>query len=109
MATLSTLFESNISRGNGPAHIQLLCSSQAKVKEVTFTGFLYYSNHVSGSTFTTDVRPGAADYPHSEILSRSGYDYRYSLAGENTHLFIQARDSSGNKNLIHLFPKGAEN
>jgi len=46
------------------------------------------------------ISPGAADYPYTDFVDVLGKDRTETVAGEQTHFIIQAKDSTGN-NKVH--------
>ena len=54
---------------SGSAFIHIYWSSNSIGKETIPNDQLFYPSHISGSPFLTTIRPGAADYPHSTIVS----------------------------------------
>lgn len=85
----------------GPAHFVLQWSSSSVKKATIPKEQLYFASHIFGSPFRTSIIPGAADYPHSDLLSAPGFELNKTLAGEPTHFYIQAKDSEGNKKGVH--------
>eukprot|EP00804_Cyclotella_cryptica_P021433 CCRYP_005783-RA/>CCRYP_005783-RA protein AED:0.00 eAED:0.00 QI:831/1/1/1/1/1/3/2372/6166 len=85
----------------GEANIQLQWSSPSTKKQIIPPSQLYYTSHIVGSPFLTNVSPGAADYPYSGFIEVPGEDRSAAIAGERTSFYLQARDSSGNKKLTN--------
>jgi hypothetical protein len=65
-------------------------------KEAIPSDQLFYASHISGSPFMTLICPGSANYPHSTIVPIPNHDYNFTIAGNPTYFFIEARDSNGN-------------
>jgi hypothetical protein len=80
----------------GPAHFILQWSSKSLSKETIPQELLFNAMHIEGSPFENEMVPGAADYPHSDLLPIPGTSYNVTVAGEPTHFYIQAKDANGN-------------
>ena len=83
----------------GDASIRLEWSSRSVGKQIVPSDKLFFSSHIVGSPFSTEISPGAADYPHSGFIDVDGQDRSVTVAGERTTFFLQARDSGGNDKL----------
>ena len=79
--------------------MQLHWTSKSIQKTLIPQDQLYYPTHISRSPFSTEVLPGAADYPHSEILQSNNNNNNVTIAREFTHFIVQAKDALGNKKI----------
>lgn len=77
----------------GLAYVQLQWSSSSIRKQPISPLLLYHSLHIAGSPFPVVVSPGAMDHVWSDL---QGSDINETVAGEQTHFIIQAKDREGN-------------
>jgi len=83
----------------GLAYMRLYWTSKSIQKTLIPQDQLYYPTHISRSSFSTEVLPGAADYPHSDILQSNNNNNNVTIAGELTFFIVQAKDALGNKKI----------
>ena len=83
----------------GKAHIRLEWSSNAIKRSLIPSDQLYYATHISGSPFSTEVVPGAADYPFSDLVDVPGGDRFTVVAGELARFFIEAKVSQAGSSI----------
>ena len=79
--------------------MQLHWTSKSIQKTLIPQDQLYYPTHISRSSFSTEVLPGATDYPHSDILQSNNNNNNVTIAGELTFFIVQAKDALGNKKI----------
>jgi len=72
-------------------------SSLSVKKQIFPSKNLYYSLDVIGSPFTTNVIPGAADYPYTIAY---GKGLSSAITGTPAWFYIQSKDASGNNQSI---------
>ena len=77
----------------GLAYVQLQWSSNSIRKQPISPLLLYHSLHIAGSPYSVVVSPGAMDHVWSDL---QGTNINETVAGEQTHFTIQARDREGN-------------
>ena len=83
----------------GNAFILLQWSSNSIQKQVIPATNMYHATHISGSPFSTEIVPGAADYPFSDFVLIEGKTLTEAVAGERNYFIIQSKDSMGNNKL----------
>merc|ERR1711871_413380 len=81
----------------GTASIQLMYSSISVRKQVVPKSALYYIMPIVGSPFTTNVVPGAADYPYTTAF---GPGLEGAITGTPTYFYIQTKDTGGNNQTV---------
>ena len=75
----------------GSARISVEWSSNSIPRTSIPSDQLYHASHISGSPFRTEVVPGAADYPFSDLIDGPGNDRTVAIAGQRSRLYIQAK------------------
>lgn len=80
----------------GAANIVVEWSTFSIPRQTIPSDQLYYGQHISGSPFSNEVTAGASDYPYSDILPNPNGNWTRTNAGEQSHFYIQAKDSQGN-------------
>lgn len=79
----------------GSAAIKLEWSSPSRAREVIPAGMLAAAEHIQGSPFAIDVRPGMPDAPFSMVFGE-GAESSSLVAGVPTEFYLQLRDAQGN-------------